>query len=171
MPQSPGRPGLESEISGLAERRGQLRQAASLPGAQLPQLLEAAFAELDGAIDALTALRAQTAAGSATDRLAAGQQGDRRLLQAVFQEAPVPLFLLDRDGTVRRANRRAGHLLGFSPGYATGKPFTAFVELPARAAVQTHLAAARRARAPRPGRRGRPSRAPGGGRPPSGRSR
>ena len=69
MPQSPGRPGLESEISGLAERRGQLRQAASLPGAQLPQLLEAAFAELDGAIDALTALRAQTATESATDRL------------------------------------------------------------------------------------------------------
>jgi serine phosphatase RsbU (regulator of sigma subunit)/PAS domain-containing protein len=144
MPQSPGRPGLESEISGLTERRGQLRQAASLPGAHLQQLLEAAFAELDGAIDALTALRAQTAAESATDRLAAGQQGDRRLLHAVFQEAPVPLFLLDRDGTVRRANRRAGHLLGFSPGYATGKPFTAFVELPARAAVQTHLAAARR---------------------------
>jgi serine phosphatase RsbU (regulator of sigma subunit)/PAS domain-containing protein len=144
MPHSAGRPGLESEISGLTERRGQLRQAASLPGAHLHQVLEAAFAELDGAIDALTALRAQSAAESATDRLAAGQQGDRRLLHAVFQEAPVPLFLLDRDGTVRRANRRAGHLLGFSPGYATGKPFTAFVELPARAAVQTHLAAARR---------------------------
>src|ERR1022692_1828912 len=144
MPQSPGRPGLEREIAGLPERRGQLRQAASLPGAQLQQLLEAAFAELDGAIDALTALRAQTAAESATGRLAAGQQGDRRLLHAVFQEAPVPLFLLDRDGTVRRANRRAGHLLGFSPGYATGKPFTAFVELSSRAAAATQLAAARR---------------------------
>lgn len=143
MPHSPGRAGLESEISGLTERRGQLRQAASLPGAHLQQVLEAAFAELDGAIDALTSLQAQTAAVSAAGR-PAGQQGDRRLLHAVFQEAPVPLFLLDRDGTVRRANRRAGNLLGFSPGYATGKPFTAFVELPARAAVQTQLAAARR---------------------------
>ncbi len=142
MPHSPG---LDSEISGLTARRSQLRQAAALPGAQLRQVLDAAFAELDGAIDALNALRAQGAAGPAADeRPGGGPQGDRRLLQALFQEAPVPLFVLDRDGTVRRANRRAAGLLGFPPGYATGKSFTAFVELPARAAVQTQLAAARR---------------------------
>lgn len=140
----PHPPGLESEISGLTARRGQLRQAAALPGAHLRQVLDAAFAELDGAIEALNSLRAQAADGPAAEPLTGGLQGDRRLLHAVFQEAPVPLFLLDRDGTVRRANRRAGHLLGFSPGYATGKPFAAFVELPARAAVQTQLAAARR---------------------------
>ena len=140
----PHTPGLEAEISGLTARRGQLRQAAALPGAQLGQVLEAAFAELDGAIDALNTMQAEAAGGSAAEQLTGGPQGDRRLLHAVFQEAPVPLFLLDRDGAVRRANRRAGHLLGFSPGYATGKPFAAFVELPARAAVQTQLAAARR---------------------------
>ena len=144
MPYSPGRPELESEISGLTERRGQLRQAASMPGAQLGQVLEAAFAELDGAIDALNSIQAETAAGPGSGRPGGGSHADRPLLHAVFQEAPVPLFLLDRDGTVRRANRRAGNLLGFSPGYATGKLFTAFVELPARAAVQTQLAAARR---------------------------
>jgi hypothetical protein len=66
MPYSPGRPGLESEISGLAERRGQLQLAASLPGAELRQVLEAAFAELDGAIDALSSMGAQAAAGSAS---------------------------------------------------------------------------------------------------------
>lgn len=141
----PHPPGLDSEISGLTARRSQLRQAAALPGAQLRQVLDAAFAELDGAIDALNAMQAQAADGPAADeRASGGPQGDRRLLHAVFQEAPVPLFVLDRDGIVRRANRRAGYLLGFSPGYATGKPFTAFVELPARAAVQTQLAAARR---------------------------
>ncbi len=140
----PHPPGLESEISGLAARRSQLRQAAALPGAQLRQVLEAAFDELDGAIEALSAMRAEAAGGPAAERLGGGPQADRRLLHAMFQEAPVPLFLLDRDGTVRRANRRAGHLLGFSPGYATGKPFAAFVELSARAAVQTHFAAARR---------------------------
>jgi serine phosphatase RsbU (regulator of sigma subunit)/PAS domain-containing protein len=140
----PHPPGLDSEISGLTARRGQLRQAAALPGAHLQQVLDAAFAELDGAIEALNSMRAQAAAGPAAEQLTGGLQGDRRLLHAVFQEAPVPLFLLDRDGTVRRANRRAGNLLGFSPGYATGKPFAAFVELPARAAVQTQLAAARR---------------------------
>ena len=140
----PHTPGLETEISGLTARRGQLRQAAALPGAQLGQVLEAAFAELDGAIDALNTMQAEAAGESAAGQLTGGAPGDRRLLHAVFQEAPVPLFLLDRDGAVRRANRRAGHLLGFSPGYATGKPFAAFVELPARAAVQTQLAAARR---------------------------
>ena len=139
----PHPPGLEGEISGLTARRGQLRQAAALPGAHLRQVLDAAFAELDGAIEALNSMQAQ-AAGPVAEQLTGGPQGDRRLLHAVFQEAPVPLFLLDRDGTVRRANRRAGNLLGFSPGYATGKPFSAFVELPARAAVQTQLAAARR---------------------------
>jgi serine phosphatase RsbU (regulator of sigma subunit)/PAS domain-containing protein len=144
MPYPPGLPGLESEISGLTERRGQLRQAAALPGAQLHQVLEAAFAELDGAIDALTSLRGEATGESAPDRTTGGLQADRRLLHAVFQQAPLSLFLLDRDGIVRRANRRAGNLLGFSPGYATGKLFATFVELPARAAVQTQLAAARR---------------------------
>src|ERR1035437_550968 len=90
MPQSPGRPGLESEISGLTERRGQLRQAASLPGAHLQQLLEAAFAELDGAIDALTALRAQTAAESATDRLPPRPTGDGRRRAAGLRGAARP---------------------------------------------------------------------------------
>ena len=136
--------GLEGEISGLTARRGQLRQAAALPGSDLRQVLDAAFAELDGAIEALNTARARAADGPAAEPLTGGLPGDRRLLHAVFQEAPVPLFLLDRDGTVRRANRRAGNLLGFSPGYATGKPFAAFVELPARAAVQSQLAAARR---------------------------
>jgi serine phosphatase RsbU (regulator of sigma subunit)/PAS domain-containing protein len=144
MPYPPGRPGLESEISGLTERCGQLRQAAALPGAELPQVLEAAFAELDGAIDALNSLRAATPGDSASVRVADGLDADRRLLQAIFQQAPVPMFLLDQDGTVRRANRRAGDLLGFAPGYATGKHFGALVGLPARAAAQTHLAAARR---------------------------
>jgi len=58
----PHTPGLEAEISGLTARRGQLRQAAALPGAQLGQVLEAAFAELDGAIDALSTMQAEAAA-------------------------------------------------------------------------------------------------------------
>ena len=66
------------------------------------------------------------------------------MLRAVFQEAPVPLFLLERDGTVRRVNNRASDLIGSRPAYAAGKPFTLFVDLPSRAAVQTYLAAAAR---------------------------
>ena len=71
----------------------------------------------------------------------AGAQAERRLLQAVFQQAPVPLFLLGLDGTVRRANSAAGQLVGSGPGYPTGKPFAAFVDLPSRAAVQSLAAA------------------------------
>src|ERR1700677_4202039 len=41
-------------IAGLAERHEALRQAAALPGADPGALLDAAFAELDGAIELLT---------------------------------------------------------------------------------------------------------------------
>ena len=59
----------------------------------------------------------------------------------MFAEAPVPLLLLTRDGTVQRVNRSAGDLIGAKPGYATGRPFTAFVALPSRAAVNSQLTA------------------------------
>jgi serine phosphatase RsbU (regulator of sigma subunit)/PAS domain-containing protein len=134
-----GAPGSESEIAAFRARSGALRQSAALPGAPLPQLLEAAFAELDGAIDAAARLRAE--AVPAGDQGADSTDAERRLLRAMFASAPVPMFLLDRDGTVRRANVRAGELLGSGIGYATGKAMTAFVDLPSRAAVHSQLAA------------------------------
>jgi len=87
-------------------------------------------------------------AGGLGDAPAAGAHAERRLLHAVFQQAPVPLFLVDSGGTVRRANEAAGELLGSGPGYATGKLFAAFIDPPSRAAVQTLLAAAARDGAP-----------------------
>src|ERR1700761_7684077 len=133
----------ESELAELAARRDAVQQAAGLPGAQLEPLLDAVFAELDGAIDALTALQAQTAARRG-DPPSEQTRAERRMLRAVFQEAPVPLFLLERDGTVRRVNNRASDIIGSRPAYAAGKPFTVFVDLPSRATVQTGLAAAAR---------------------------
>jgi phosphoserine phosphatase RsbU/P len=119
-----------------------LRQAAALPRAELGPVLEAALAELDGAVEALAT---QSSGRTAGDDLAGDRAGsahaERRLLQAVFQQVPVPLFLLGLDGTVRRANSAAGQLVGSGPGYPTGKPFTAFVDLPFRAAVQSQVAA------------------------------
>src|SRR5205823_6258018 len=58
--------------------------------------------------------------------------------------APVP-----RDGAVRRLNQAAGELLGTGSGYATGRPFTAFVNLPSRAAVDSLLTAVIRTGKPR----------------------
>jgi serine phosphatase RsbU (regulator of sigma subunit)/PAS domain-containing protein len=105
-------------------------------------VLDAALAELDAAIDALAA------AGAAASGPGSGPgeavHAERRLLHTVFQQAPVPLFLLGADGTVRRVNAAAGELLGPGPGYATGKLFAAFIDPPSRAALQTLLAAAAR---------------------------
>ena len=72
---------------------------------------------------------------------AAADSAERSLLRAAFQDTPVPLFLLTRDGTVQRVNKAAGDLIGAKPGYATGRPFTAFVNLPSRAAVNSQLTA------------------------------
>jgi PAS domain-containing protein len=140
---------LESEIAGLQTRSEELRQSATLPAAQLRPVLAAAFAELAGAVNALAAVRDQAQAEPGSEPPRAGKSVERRLLQAMFQDAPVPMFLLGHDGAVRRANRRAGDLLGFRPGYATGKLFTAFVDLPSRAVAQTELAAALRDGQPR----------------------
>jgi serine phosphatase RsbU (regulator of sigma subunit)/PAS domain-containing protein len=139
--------GPATELAGLTSRSGALHQAAALPGADLGSVLDAALAELDAAIDALAA------AGAAASGPGSGPgeavHAERRLLHTVFQQAPVPLFLLAADGTVRRVNAAAGELLGPGPGYATGKLFAAFIGPPSRAAVQTLLAAAARTGEPR----------------------
>ena len=144
-----GRP--SETLADLSSRRDALRQAAGIPGADPRSLLEAALTELDGAIDVLAGSPSGDAAAddAGTDGLPAAARAERRLLQAAFQQAPVPLFLLEQDGTIRRANNKAAELLGSPPGYATGKALTAFVDMPARAAVQTQLAAVARTGKPR----------------------
>jgi GAF domain-containing protein len=86
---------------------------------------------------------------------------DRKLLRAVYTELPLPVFLLERDGVVRRANRAACGLLDVAAAYPTGKPFPLFLDLPGRAPFRAQLSAAVRAGAvrlcPTPVlRRGRP---------------
>jgi serine phosphatase RsbU (regulator of sigma subunit)/PAS domain-containing protein len=144
MQQAPRRQEAASEIAGLKARYGALRQAAALPGADPATLLEAALAELDAAVAALTPNGEAGEHGDAGHGSSAAAHAERRLLHAVFQQAPVPLFLVGSDGTVRRVNAAAGDLLGSGPAYATGKAFSAFIDLPSRAATATHLAAAAR---------------------------
>jgi sigma-B regulation protein RsbU (phosphoserine phosphatase) len=137
--------GAPDETARLKASGDALRQAAGLPGADLRPLLEAALAELDGAAEALGAAGGR-AAGDLGHAPGGGPHSERRLLQAIFQKAPVPLFLLGLDGTVRRANSAAGQLLGSGSGsgYPTGKPFAAFVGLPFRAALRSQLSAVAR---------------------------
>jgi serine phosphatase RsbU (regulator of sigma subunit) len=115
-----------------------------MPGADPRALLEAAFAELDGAVEALTRLAGSGPEPAAAAAAPGALGAERALLRAVFQHAPTPLFLLEPDGTIRRANSRAGDLIGAPPGYATGRALTAFVDPPSRAAVMSQLAAAAR---------------------------
>ena len=132
--------------AGLEARYAALRQAARSEGGDPGDVLEAAFTELEGAIDLLRAaapVRRDEPAGVPADN------AERGLLRAVFQDAPVPQFLVARDGTVQRVNRAAGDLIGAKPGYATGRPFTAFVALPTSAAVNSQLTAVGRTGKPR----------------------
>ena len=133
--------GSYADLADLAGRRDALRQAAAMPGADPRALLDAAFAELDAAVEALTKQVGEPGR-TAGEALPASLNAERSLLRAVFQGAPAPLFVLGSDGTIRRANGGAGDLIGAPPGYATGKPLTAFVDLASRAAVQSQLAAA-----------------------------
>ncbi len=148
MPRS-GRP--DEAAADIASRRDALRQAAGLPGADLHTLMEAALTEIDAAIEAIGAPPAAGPGdGDPPDQvLPEAVRTERRLLHAVFQQAPVPMFLLEQDGTIRRANNKAAELLGAPSGYATGKPLSVFVDLPFRAAVQTQLAAVIRTGKPR----------------------
>jgi serine phosphatase RsbU (regulator of sigma subunit)/PAS domain-containing protein len=135
--------GSHADLVDLKGRLEALRQAAAMAGADPRALLDAAFAELDGAFEVLTKL-AETGSGDSAPGASDSLSAERALLRGVFQGAPAPLFVLEADGTVRRANGMAGDMIGAPPGYATGRPLTAFVDLPSRAAVQSQLAAAAR---------------------------
>ncbi len=143
MPGMPDRPAPEAGTAGLKSRTAALRQAALLPTADRTALLDAALAELDGAIEALA--DAGGALADADDQRAlSGLHSDRRLLHAVFAAAPVPLLVADHDGTVLRANAAACELLGVATGYATGRSLTALIEPTGRAALRSQLAAVAR---------------------------
>lgn len=143
MNRTPGPGEAAGQADELQVRYAALRQAARSPSVAPGDVLEAAFAELEGAIELLRAA-ADAPDDQAGLQVQGGDSSERSLLRAAFADAPVPLFLLSRDGTVQRANRSAGDLIGAKPGYATGRPFTAFVAFPSRATVQTQLSAVSR---------------------------
>ncbi|HYV77168.1 MAG TPA: SpoIIE family protein phosphatase [Streptosporangiaceae bacterium] len=149
MPDAAGSISARKELADLVTRRDALRQAATLGGAGLRATLDAALAELDAAIDALAAAHVGNGAGPPDEAALDALHAERRLLRALFHDAPVALILVERDGAVRRVNKAAGELLGTGSGYATGRPFTAFVNLPSRAAVDSLLTAVIRTGKPR----------------------
>ncbi|MGP4021829.1 SpoIIE family protein phosphatase [Actinomadura sp. 3N407] len=129
---------LMREISDLEGRIGELRQAAGVPEPDLRATLDAALVELELA---LTVLRTMGTEHTGEQGGSTASENERRVLRTVFQDAPVPLFVLDRNTSVRRVNRQAAALLGTSAGYVSGKQFTAFCDMAGRAAVRSQLAA------------------------------
>ncbi len=137
-------PGSHDDVAGLKSRVAALRQAALLPQAERQTLLDAALTELDGALEALVEAGANPSEPGGDSRALSGLHSDRRLLHAVFTATPVPLYVVDHDGTVLRANSAACDLLGVGPGYATGKSLATLIDPAARAALRSQLAAAAR---------------------------
>jgi PAS domain-containing protein len=131
------------EVAGLRSRVAALRQAALLPQSEQKLLLDAALTELDGAVAAL-AESAGAADSGGNGRGLSGLHSDRRLLHAVFSATPMPLYLVDHDATVLRANSAACEVLGVGPGYATGRSLTTLIEPAARAALHSQLASVAR---------------------------
>ena len=145
-PRPEGTPRPE-RVAELAARFAALQRSARSRGAEPAELLDATLSELEGAVELLQA--EAPAEGPATGGASGADSAERQLLRAVFTDAPVPLFLVARDGTVQRVNRSAGDLIGAKPGYATGRQFAAFVNLPSRAAVQSQLSTVSRTGQPR----------------------
>lgn len=139
--------GQASDAQGLRTRASALRQAVGLAEADPHSLLDAALTELDAAVMALDS-RAQLDSRDGDSAGQHGQSADRRLLQAIFQQAPIAMFLLGRDGAVHRANTAAAELVGATPGYATGRFFATLAEPASRATVRSKLAALVRTGAP-----------------------
>lgn len=133
---------FDRELDSFSRRVSALRVARECsPETALPTL-DAALVELELAEEELRVCREEIA--SHGDELAqrhGGGDRERQVLRAVFQELPVPVFLLDHGGAIRRANRMAAGMLASSPAFVTGKPFPVFVDLPARAVFRSRLSA------------------------------
>jgi PAS domain S-box-containing protein len=107
-----------------------------------PDTADALLIELELAEEELRVIRDQvTEQSQEISRRSDTADRDRSLLRAIFSEVPVPVFVLDHGGFIRRANGAAADLLGTSSAYVAGKPFPVFVDLSARAAFRSQLSA------------------------------
>jgi PAS domain S-box-containing protein len=107
-----------------------------------PDIVDALLVELELAEEELRVSQEELAQRSnEISERSEGADRERALLRTVFAELPVPVFVLDHGGSVRRANRAAAELLGTSSAYVAGKPFPVFVDLTARAAFRSRLSA------------------------------
>jgi phosphoserine phosphatase RsbU/P len=107
-----------------------------------PDIVDALILELELAEEELRVCRDELARqGQEVSEASGPANRERTLLRSAFTDLPVPVFILDHGGSIRRANRTAADLLGNSATYIAGKPFPVFVDLTARAAFRSRLSA------------------------------
>ena len=136
---------FEQEFADFNHRVTALRAARE----DSPDVLDAVFLELELAQEELRVMHEEvTEQSQEVSRHSDAVDRDRTLLRAVFGELPVPVFVLDDGGFIRRANGAAAELLGTSTAYMAGKPFPVFVDLAARAALRSQLSAVLRGAGP-----------------------
>ena len=129
---------FDREFAEFRERVTALRTAHD----SSPDIVDALLVELELAEEELRVSQEELAQrGNEIAERGEGADRERALLRTVFADLPVPLFVLDHGGSVRRANRAAAELLGTSSAYVAGKPFPVFVDLTARAAFRSRLSA------------------------------
>lgn len=141
---------LQREITALGERVAALRNTHATYPDDAQGTVEAALAELEYTERLLGQAGTELvrAHGGTTEPRRGGDDNDRTLLRAMFNELSVPVVLLDHDGYIRRINNAGADRLGGAIGYLTGKLFAHFVDLRKRAAMQSWLAAVLRGDGP-----------------------
>lgn len=139
MPSDPTN--FDREVADFQDRLEELRSAHALRPQDDPVVV-AAFLELETAAEELRVAHEELATrGEEVSTRQPSADRDRQLTRAVFRELPLPMFLLDREGRIRRLNNRAAEVLSTTTDYASGKPLPAFIELSVRAAFRSGLAA------------------------------
>src|SRR5262249_61605677 len=108
MPDAAGSISARKELADLVTRRDALRQAATLGDASLRPTLDAALAELDAAIDALAAAHDGNGGGPPDEAALDALHAERRLLRALFHDAPGAPGLVGRRGAVRGGEKAGG---------------------------------------------------------------
>lgn len=130
---------ISRQFDAFKDRIDALRSTAYCYPQTAVETLEATLLELELAEEELRVCTEEISRQhSVTSR---DNDDDQRLLRAIFQELPAPVFLLNRDGAIRRANHAAADLVGASLTYLSGRPFAVLVDLVSRAAYRSHLSA------------------------------
>lgn len=108
--------------------------------------LEATLAELQLAEEELQVCleEIKNDRGAPNDR----DKDEWRLLNKIFTGLPVPVFLLDIDASIRRANEAGAGIFGTSQNYLSRRPLAGLINLDSRAAFRTEFSKAVRGGAP-----------------------